>query len=474
MSVVIIEDTLSYIAANVAYTAVVVSILLVAFAWRFITHQLKRRVFVEDFYCYQPSKDSHHTAQDIFDNVIMELNVSDGNKAFLGKMMMRSGLGNDTSAPHNMMNKDFSAASNHREMELYLESAMDGLLARTGMNAKDIDFLVVNCSCYCPTPSMTAWIVNHYKMPSKVRTFQIGGMGCSASMIGVDLINDLLKANPGKNAVLVSTEVLTSQMYHGEDPSYSLQGALFRSGAAAILFSGKKTRMSRYEVLHCIRTHHGRRDDAHNCILLQEDPQGYRGVRLNKEIPKVAGKAIEENMTRLGEAMLPLSEKLKFIWINMVLRKALGRTKVAMYQPDFKKVIHSYCIHTGGRGVIDTVEKNLRLSPEHVEASRATLYQYGNTSSSSVWYELAYLEQHKLTRPGHVIWQIAFGSGFKANSCVLKALPGCKKNPVDFNVHNPTWRYSKETCPPPTLEFPPNITACIEAHRAQKAAAGSQ
>ncbi|PNX86264.1 3-ketoacyl-CoA synthase 4-like protein [Trifolium pratense] len=42
--------------------------------------------------------------------------------------------------------------------------------------------------------------------------------------------------------------------------------------------------------------------------------------------------------------------------------------------------------------VIDVLEKNLGLLPVHVEASRMMLHRFGNTSSSSIWYELAYIE----------------------------------------------------------------------------------
>jgi hypothetical protein len=48
--------------------------------------------------------------------------------------------------------------------------------------------------------------------------------------------------------------------------------------------------------------------------------------------------------------------------------------KFAPYIPDFKRGIDHFCIHAGGRGVIDGIEKNLNLTPQHVEASRHALY----------------------------------------------------------------------------------------------------
>ena len=55
------------------------------------------------------------------------------------------------------------------------------------------------------------------------------------------------------------------------------------------------------------------------------------------------------------------------------------------YTPDFRKAFDFFCIHTGGRGIIDGLEKEMALTRAQVEPSRASLYRYGNTSSTSVW-----------------------------------------------------------------------------------------
>jgi 3-ketoacyl-CoA synthase len=90
--------------------------------------------------------------------------------------------------------------------------------------------------------------------------------------------------------------------------------------------------------------------------------------------------------------------------------------------------------------VIDGIEKNLNLTPRHVEASRYVLYTYGNTSSSSIWYEMDYVRKNMALRAGHRVLQVAFGSGFKCNTgvwlCInsnvgkqqLSSSPAAKKN----------------------------------------------
>ena len=95
---------------------------------------------------------------------------------------------------------------------------------------------------------------------------------------------------------------------------------------------------------------------------------------------------------------------------------------------EFRKAFKHFCIHAGGKAAIDAIEDNLRLHKEAAEASRMTLYRFGNASSSSLWYELSYLEAKGRVKKGDHVWQIAFGSGFMCYSAVWKCITNLDPN----------------------------------------------
>ena len=57
--------------------------------------------------------------------------------------------------------------------------------------------------------------------------------------------------------------------------------------------------------------------------MTQEDEAGLTGIKIGKELMQVAGRALTQNITRLGPLILPLPEKL-FYAANYVARKVCG------------------------------------------------------------------------------------------------------------------------------------------------------
>lgn len=127
------------------------------------------------------------------------------------------------------------------------------------------------------------------------------------------------------------------------------------TGGAAIILSNKWSDAYRasFKLLHVVRTQYVN-EDSYGCVYETEDPKGERGVRLSKDIVKIAGRAMERNLTTLGPYILPISEQLKtgfWIVLRNLVKKASSIgfkvSKIDPYIPDFKRGIDHFCIHAG-------------------------------------------------------------------------------------------------------------------------------
>jgi len=173
-------------------------------------------------------------------------------------------------------------ASARQEAEEVMFTCVQELLDRNKLKPRDIDILIVNCSLFCPTPSLSAMIVNRFKMRSNIITYNLGGMGCSAGVISIDLAKRVMQSYPNCRAIVVSTENITMNWYQGNDKSMLVPNTLFRVGCAAVLLSNRKIDRFRsmFKLLHCVRTHKGSDDECFKCVYQREDEAGKVGLEL--------------------------------------------------------------------------------------------------------------------------------------------------------------------------------------------------
>jgi predicted naringenin-chalcone synthase len=435
-------------------------------------------VYILDFSVYKPPSEWRVTKAELVEIMRRTKFYKDDSLDFMARMLDRSGTGENTHWPGTTVrlirpelagtgglpspnddgkelpiptNADTSIGAARLNAELVMFTVVEDALKRTRTRPRDVDFLIVNCSMFCPTPSLCSSICQRFGMRSDIRTYNLGGMGCSAGLISLDLAKQLLENRPHSIALVVSFEDITRQLYEGNERSMLLQNTLFRVGGAAIVLSNRPIDgfRAKYKILHTVRVQDVS-EASHRCVYQREDPEGKAGVELSKDITVIAAKTLRDNLTILGPHVLPIREQARVVasytaraivsFINDTATKwgiknlpFAGKTglleKPAVYVPDFKLGIQHFCIHAGGRAVIDGIEANLRLEPFHTAPSRATLRDFGNTSSSSIWYELKYAEGveegfilpheenagHRIKRGERVV-QLAFGSGFKTNS----------------------------------------------------------
>jgi predicted naringenin-chalcone synthase len=62
--------------------------------------------------------------------------------------------------------------------------------------------------------------------------------------------------------------------------------------------------------------------------------------------------------------------------------------------------------YVGGAKVLDTLGEGLRLGEHEMIPSRAVMHDYGNVSSSTTWYTLAYLESCRGVKEGDKVFQV--------------------------------------------------------------------
>lgn len=398
--------------------------------------------------CHKPTEDRKLDTELCGNIILRNKNLGLDEYKFLLQTIVNSGIGEDTYAPHVVVSgrEDCPSLSDAlTEMDEIMYDTLDGLFRRTGVSPSDVDILVANVSLLSPVPSLTTRIMNRYKMREDVKVFNLSGMGCSASLVAIDLIRQLFKIHKKALAVVVSTESMGPNWYCGKERSMMLSNCLFRSGGCSMLLTNDVALKNRAILkLTCMeRTHLGSNDEAYECCMQVEDDLGYTGFRLTKSLTRAAARAFTVNLKVLVPKILPLYELVRYQIVSY-RRSNKGHKNTELEKVgaglNLKTGIEHFCIHPGGKAVIDGVGKSLGLSDYDIEPARMALHRFGNTSAGGLWYVLGYMEAKKRLKKGDRILMISFGAGFKCNNCVWQVM----RDLEDGNV----WKDCVESYPP--------------------------
>ncbi|KAJ4953164.1 hypothetical protein NE237_029996 [Protea cynaroides] len=392
-------------------------------------------VLLLDYACFKPSIDRKCSYEVCEYLVGRSRRFSIKSVDFMRGIYLKSGLGDETYAPPFIFQTDYEAKhhSSVQEAQEGMFSAVDLLLSKTHVDPSQIDVLIVTCGMFSLVPSLSSLVVNRYKLKPNIKTFNLSGMGCSSGVMSIDLAAKVLSSCTvrAQYALVVIIESIGLNWYFGEDRSMLVTNCIFRVGCAAALITNDPSRRldAKMQLVHSLRTHHGADDKAYAAAFQEEDKDGNIGVSLTKDLIRVAGVSLREHIKLLSPRILPLSQLVSYAFSVLLLKPMV---------PDFMTAFEHVCIHTGGKAVIEQVGRILKLSDEVTEPARMSLHRFGNTSSSFVFYELAYFEAKERVKRDDRMWMLAFGTGFKVCSLVWKSLRDSSKeaeNPWNDCIH---------------------------------------
>lgn len=265
------------------------------------------------------------------------------------------------------------------------EEATKGALANAGLQAKDVDFIITTSCTGVMIPSLDAHLISKLGFLPRTKRLPITELGCAAGTVALSRARELILAGAAKNVLIVAHE-LCSLTYQAKDLTMqALVGALlFGDGVAATVLRGDGGLPPGGKGLQL---------DCNESYLFA-DSWGYMGfdVRdtglhliLDKGIPG----AVERH-------------------IAPVLLGFLDTQKMPKEELDF------FCLHPGGKKVIDEIVRTLSLEDADVQASRDCLAEVGNLSSASILVVIKNTFERYTPKAGERGLIVGFGPGFSA------------------------------------------------------------
>lgn len=268
--------------------------------------------------------------------------------------------------------------------------AVERALADAGLEARDVDELVVaSCTGY-GTPGLDLRVAEELGMRPDVGRVQVGHMGCYAAIPALKAASDGVAAR-GKTTVMLCLELpsLHVQPYDGDfdlDKDQLVSHALFADAAAAIVLVPAHTARAREVARFESITDHA----SAELMTWTVTDMGFR-MGLSPEVPKVVGRFVEELTDRLLQPEGLTAED-----------------------------VGSWAVHPGGPEILDAVQKALRLSEEKMAPSWGILRDYGNCSSATVILILERLLKEIPAEPDKPSVALAFGPGLSCHAALMR------------------------------------------------------
>jgi predicted naringenin-chalcone synthase len=227
-------------------------------------------------------------------------------------------------------------------------------------------------------PGLDLELVEALQLPQTVFRTSVNFMGCYAAVHALKLADALVHTTAKARVLIVCTELCTLHFQQEPTLDNMLSSLLFADGSAA--------------------------------ALVVPDDHAAKGMRLShfySEIVPEGKKEMTWDISSTGFRMTLTS------YVTDLIRADFGGlvgNALQQSQKRYEEISH-WCVHPGGKKILDAIYKSLSFTNGHLDDSYKILDQYGNMSSPTILFVLKrILDRVDYTRP-NCIFGAAFGPG---------------------------------------------------------------
>ena len=272
-----------------------------------------------------------------------------------------------------------------KRMELYKQHALPLSLkaaqrCMAGVKEGTTITHLITVSCTgMSAPGLDLELVEALQLSPNVFRTSVNFMGCYAGVHALKLGKMICDTDAKANVLIVATELCTLHFQQEYTPDNAASSLLFADGSAAILMSNNSDAQAVATItnFHSAIAFKGIKDMA-----WEISSKGFL-MTLSGYVPQL----IEEDIAALVD-------------------EALLQSNIA------KEEVGYWCIHPGGRKIVDTIQKQLGLNNNDTQPAREVLRNYGNMSSATIFFVLDEICRHaKQQRKPSRALGVAFGPG---------------------------------------------------------------
>ena len=228
-------------------------------------------------------------------------------------------------------------------------------------------------------PGLDLELVEALQLSPNVFRTSVNFMGCYAGIHALKLGKMICDTDANANVMIVATELCTLHFQQEFTQDNAASSLLFADGSAAILMSNDKSKkaVASIDNFYSAIATKGKQDMA-----WEISTKGFL-MTLSGYVPQL----IEHD-------------------ISALVSNAVEQSNLSVAD------IEHWCIHPGGKRIIDTIQKQLQLTDDDVQASRNVLHNYGNMSSATIFFVLKEIcDKATGTQKSSPLLGVAFGPG---------------------------------------------------------------